>query len=178
MSNKVVAAVLVGALALTMLYIAFAYVTLVSFGTILELSLEREVEIVTVTKEVEKEVVRETIVETIVEPDGIKYAGTFTCTAYDLSGCGKAPDDPWYGITAGGTTATEGRTIAADWSVLPKGTVVYIEGVGVRTVEDVGGAIKGYDIDVFIPDHTQAMVFGVQKLEVWILEPNEKGDLQ
>jgi 3D (Asp-Asp-Asp) domain-containing protein len=174
MSNKVVAAILAGVFAITGLYLALAYVTLVSFGTMLELSLEREVEIVTVTKEVEKEVVR----ETIIEPDGIKYAGTFTCTAYDLSGCGKAPDDPWYGITAGGTTATEGRTIAADWGVLPEGTVVYIEGVGVRTVEDVGGAIKGYDIDVFISDHTQAMVFGVQKLEVWILEPNVKGDLQ
>jgi len=174
MSNKVVAAILAGVFAITGLYLALAYVTLVSFGTMLELSLEREVEIVTVTKEVEKEVVR----ETIIEPDGIKYAGTFTCTAYDLSGCGKAPDDPWYGITAGGTTATEGRTIAADWGVLPDGTVVYIEGVGVRTVEDVGGVINGYDIDVFISDHTQAMVFGVQKLEVWILEPNVKGDLQ
>ena len=44
--------------------------------------------------------------------------------------CGKET-----GITASGTKATEGRTVAAD---LPFGTVVHIEGLGEYIVEDRG----------------------------------------
>ena len=34
------------------------------------------------------------------------------------------------------------------------GTKVYIEGLGVRTVEDRGGAIKGNRVDVFVSTHS------------------------
>lgn len=59
--------------------------------------------------------------------------------------------------TASGTTCTEGRTIAADTSILPFGTVIYIEndplgGDGYYTVEDTGSAVKGHIIDIFAED--------------------------
>lgn len=59
--------------------------------------------------------------------------------------------------TASGTTCKEGRTVAADWSIFPKGTVIYIEndplgGDGYYTVEDKGGAVKGYIIDIYAED--------------------------
>jgi len=98
----------------------------------------------------------------------MKYAGTFVVTAYNASAacCGVWAD----GITASGTTATEGRTIAADWSILPVGTVVYISDIGYRTVEDKGGAIDGLDIDLFMDSYSDCVQFGRQELDVWILK--------
>lgn len=59
--------------------------------------------------------------------------------------------------TASGTTCTEGRTCAADWSIYPAGTVIYIEndplgGDGYYTVEDKGTGVKGYHIDIYAED--------------------------
>ena len=59
--------------------------------------------------------------------------------------------------TATGATCTEGRTCAADWSIFPAGTVIYIEndplgGDGYYTVEDRGGGVKGYHIDIYAED--------------------------
>ena len=59
--------------------------------------------------------------------------------------------------TATGTTCTEGRTCAADWSIYPAGTVIYIEndplgGDGYYTVEDRGPGVKGYHIDIYAED--------------------------
>ena len=54
------------------------------------------------------------------------------------------------GITYSGAKAVDGITIAADLSVLPLGSWVYIESVGVRKVEDIGGAVKGKLIDIYI----------------------------
>ena len=59
--------------------------------------------------------------------------------------------------TATGTTCVEGRTCAADWSIYPAGTVIYIEndplgGDGYYTVEDRGPGVKGYHIDIYADD--------------------------
>lgn len=69
----------------------------------------------------------------------------------------KMKDGSYSKSTASGTTCTEGRTVAADWSIYPKGTVIYIEndplgGDGYYTVEDKGGAVKGYIIDIYAED--------------------------
>ena len=95
--------------------------------------------------------------------------GEFTITAYCPCErcCGKDPSDPRYGITATGTVATEGRTIAVDPSVLPYGTVVYIDGQA-YTVEDCGSAIKKNRIDIFFAEHEEALQWGVQEKEVFI----------
>ena len=95
--------------------------------------------------------------------------GIYTITAYCPCEqcCGKEVDDPLYGITATGTTATEGRTIAVDPSVIPYGTVVYIDGQA-YVVEDCGGGIRGNQIDIYFDDHETARQWGVQEREVWI----------
>lgn len=72
-------------------------------------------------------------------------------------------------LTASGVRPREGRTIAADWSVLPKGTRVRIPGAGVRVVEDKGGAIKGRRIDLFMESHAAALEWGRRKVAVEVV---------
>lgn len=58
------------------------------------------------------------------------------------------------GITATGTKAKDGRTIAVDPDVIPFGTRVYIDGIGYRVAEDCGGAVHGRHIDVYVDRST------------------------
>lgn len=99
--------------------------------------------------------------------------GEFKLTAYCACKkcCGKDESDPWYGITASGTRATAGRTIAVDRNVIPLGTEVVING---RTyiAEDVGGAIKENRIDIYFDTHEEALEFGVQYATVYIINNN------
>ena len=74
------------------------------------------------------------------------------------------------GHTASGTIPEEGRTIAVDPAVIPLGSVVYVEGYGVRVAEDTGAYIKGNRMDLFIEDWNEAKEFGRKKLQVVILE--------
>jgi 3D (Asp-Asp-Asp) domain-containing protein len=94
------------------------------------------------------------------EPQSI---GTFKLTAYCACPlcCGEWSD----GITYMGTTATAGRTIAVDPTIIPLGSTVYINGEE-YIAEDIGGAIKGHRIDIFHPTHIDALEFGVQYAEV------------
>ncbi|MCL4219589.1 MAG: 3D domain-containing protein [Candidatus Hydrogenedentes bacterium] len=73
------------------------------------------------------------------------------------------------GVTASGTKAEPG-TIAADTSLYPFGTVMYIPGYGYGKVEDRGGAIKGNHIDLYFKTHKQALKWGRQNkaVTVWI----------
>lgn len=66
--------------------------------------------------------------------------------------------------------AEQGVTIAADWDVLPPGTIVYIDGLGERVVQDRGGAIKGNAVDIYFEDHDEALVFGRQAVRLYIIE--------
>lgn len=75
---------------------------------------------------------------------------------------GKRPGDPGYGITATGRIAQPQHTIAVDPALIPLGSIVYIDGIGYRVAEDVGGAIKGRHIDVFFANDDQARLFGVK----------------
>ena len=76
--------------------------------------------------------------------------------------CGKAD-----GITASGTKATEGRTIAADH--LPFGTVVIINGHKYVVEDRFGGGYKDR-IDIHHESEDAAWDFGRQEIEVEILE--------
>ena len=87
--------------------------------------------------------------------------GTFTITAY--CGCKKCSGSK---KTASGTTPTEGRTIAADTSILPYGTQVVIDGV-VYTVEDCGSGVRGNHIDIFFATHEKAVAFGKKAVKVY-----------
>ncbi|MTV47728.1 hypothetical protein GJ688_01865 [Heliobacillus mobilis] len=90
---------------------------------------------------------------------------TYEITAYTLSDKGMNGR----GITASGTRAKPGRTIAAGPEI-PFGTKVIIEGVGERIVEDRGGAIRHGHIDLLVSDTKTALEFGRQHLKVHILD--------
>lgn len=89
-----------------------------------------------------------------------KKAETYTLTAYCPCAicCGKCDR-----ITASGTVATQGRTIAVDPNVIPYGTKVHIEGLGTYVAEDCGSGVQGKRIDVFFDSHEEALEFGVQE---------------
>ena len=77
-----------------------------------------------------------------------------------------------------GRTATGHRVrrgiVAADPRVLPLGTVVRITGPrkgyrGTYRVLDVGSAVKGREIDIFMPSCREAKRFGRQRVQLHVL---------
>lgn len=79
--------------------------------------------------------------------------------------CGKWAN----GITATGTVATQGRTIAVDQSVIPLGSKVSINGQ-IYVAEDTGSGVNGNSIDLYFESHSEALNWGVRNLEVIVLE--------
>jgi 3D (Asp-Asp-Asp) domain-containing protein len=79
--------------------------------------------------------------------------------------------------TASGTIPTVGRTISADWTVLPPGTRVIINGAE-YVVEDRGSGIVGNKIDMYFGDwqdgaHDRALEHGVRSVEVFLVESED-----
>lgn len=108
----------------------------------------------------------------------IRSLGEFRLTAYCpcIKCCGKwsheHPQNQYDGFiqkTASGAIPKENHTIAADWNVLPKGSKVLINGTE-YLVEDKGGVVTDNRIDIFFEDHKEALAFGVQYAEIFIIE--------
>ena len=72
--------------------------------------------------------------------------------------------------TASGRTPRVNHTIAADTSILPMYSKVYIEGWGTYTVEDRGGAIKGKRLDIFVASNKIANQYGVKYADVYLVK--------
>lgn len=106
----------------------------------------------------------EELIEDTTEPELVSL-GTYTLYGYCPCSkcCGKWSGGP----TASGAMPQEGRTVAADWSVLPAGTEIYVEGVGWRVVEDTGAGIDGHTLDVYYDSHEAALGHGVQEAVVY-----------
>lgn len=100
------------------------------------------------------------------EESNLVYMGRFKLTAYCACSkcCGKSD-----GITATGTKAKQGRTIAVDPKQIPYGTKVVING-HTYVAEDCGGSIKNNRIDVFFNSHKEALQFGVQYADVYVVK--------
>lgn len=82
----------------------------------------------------------------------------FHVTAY----CGCYSCSEGYGTqTSTGVTAEAGRTIAVDPDVVPYGSKVQING-HTYVAEDCGGAINGYEIDIYMDEHSSTDCFGSQ----------------
>lgn len=117
----------------------------------------------------------------VIEKDGMSFGvkqvlEDVTLTAYHAgySSTGKTEDHPQYGKTYSGTTVEEGRTVAVDPKVIPMGWWVYIEGVGLRKAEDIGSAIKGKIIDVYMESENEANRFGRKRGHtVYVVGPNK-----
>lgn len=97
--------------------------------------------------------------------------GTFRVTHYCV--CAKCCDVET-GITSSGREAVADYTIAVDPSIIPLGSIVYLDyGDGVLheyRADDTGGAVKGYTIDVCCEDHATALALGVREATVYLQE--------
>ncbi|HHV95336.1 MAG TPA: DUF348 domain-containing protein [Clostridiaceae bacterium] len=97
-------------------------------------------------------------------------------TAYTSSykDTGKTPDHPHFGITYTGMKAKRG-VIAVDPRVIPLGTRVYVECLGntpdygYAIAADIGSAVKGDLIDVYVDTQQEADSWGIKKVRVYIL---------
>lgn len=68
--------------------------------------------------------------------------------------------------TASGELARPNFTVAVDPNVIPLGTEICIEGLGVFKAQDTG-AFSGNVIDIYFEDHDAALEFGRQTANVW-----------
>lgn len=91
----------------------------------------------------------------------MKSLGDFTVMAYFKGGNGLK--------TATGVTCRQGRTVAVDPKVIPYGTYLWIEGVGMRVAEDCGG-FTGNVLDLYFKTESQCWDWGKRTREVWIVE--------
>lgn len=108
-------------------------------------------------------------------PDGLRltYIGEFNCTAYCSERythiCGTGD-----GMTASGAPVQAGITVAVDPDILPLGSAIYIEGVGLRYAQDTGSAVKGHSLDIAVDTHEEALGWlGYGTHRVWLLEGGE-----
>ncbi|WP_153730538.1 3D domain-containing protein [Sporosarcina obsidiansis] len=62
------------------------------------------------------------------------------------------------------------KVIAVDPDVIKLGTKVHVEGYGYAVAGDIGSAIKGNKIDVFIPNKTRAYQWGRKNVTIKILD--------
>ena len=97
-------------------------------------------------------------------------AAEFELTFYTKE-CGFPWDD---GNTYTETKATPGRTIAVDPEMIPLGSHVWIDDFGWMVAEDVGGAIKGNIVDIYMgagPDARKAaMRYGRQNKVIMFVD--------
>ena len=81
-----------------------------------------------------------------------------------------SPQDPGLGkYTARGNLVTYG-IISVDPNVIPLGTRVYIPGYGEAVADDTGGAIVGNRIDIAFDTYEEAVNFGRQSIQIYILD--------
>ncbi len=97
--------------------------------------------------------------------------GDFSITHY--CHCKKCTGNEKKGKTFTGYYPKEGRTIAVDPKVIPLHSIVYIEGIGYFVAEDIGEAIKGNHIDIYVENHEKAIKLGTlnnNKKKVYIMK--------
>ena len=92
-----------------------------------------------------------------------RHLGSFAMTAYTQYH--SAPRR-----TASGSMPAVGRTVAVDPRVIPLGTKLHIEGVGVRIAEDTGRKIRGKELDLYLSSIGACSRFGVRARNVYILD--------
>lgn len=96
-----------------------------------------------------------------------EYIGEYTITAYC---CEKYPHICGGGNTASGHAPIPNLTCAvSDLNKYPIGTVLFIEGIGIRVVQDTGG-FGSTKMDVAVKTHKEASSWKNEKRKVWIVK--------
>ena len=93
--------------------------------------------------------------------------GVFDITGY--CGCEVCCGKKEKYLTKTETIPRAGYTVAADPSILEMGTKVEIGGI-VYTVEDTGESVTGNVIDIYFDTHEEAVRFGRQRKEVYLVQ--------
>ncbi len=108
--------------------------------------------------------------------DWSKYPSVeVTATGYTagVESTGKTPASPEYGVTYSGIRVKRDlySTIAADLSVFPIGTILWVPGYGYGVVADKGAAIKGNSIDLYYETVQDVYEqWGKKKITVYVIE--------
>jgi len=89
------------------------------------------------------------------------FSGLWTVTAY--CPCRKCCGPRARGVTASGTRAD--HRLVAGPPEIPFGAIVSVPGYGLVRCEDRGGAIRGRRLDVLMPDHAEALAWGVRHVQ-------------
>ena len=95
----------------------------------------------------------------VLRPPTLKLLGNFLVTCYDLTG-----------VTASGDQAGP-QSVAVDPSVIPLGTQIYVQGIGMRRADDTGGAIIGDHVDIWEPTYYACANWGAQVRSVYQVRP-------
>lgn len=101
------------------------------------------------------------------DPSNVKKTIKMTATAYtaNCKGCS--------GITKTGLNLRKNpglKVIAVDPKIIPLGSKVWVEGYGIAIAGDIGGAIKGNKIDLFMNKKATANQWGRKKVTVKVLK--------
>jgi len=106
---------------------------------------------------------------------------TVTATGYTagFESTGKKQGHPEYGITYSGVKVKRDlfSTVAADLTVFPIGTILFIPGYGYGVVADKGGAIKGNKLDLYYNSVEDVYKhWGKRQVDVYVVQ-NGNGKL-
>ncbi|WP_336045889.1 3D domain-containing protein [Solibacillus ferritrahens] len=101
------------------------------------------------------------------DPSNVKKTIKMTATAYtaNCKGCS--------GITKTGLNLRKNpslKVIAVDPKIIPLGSKVWVEGYGIAVAGDIGGAIKGNKIDLFMNKKATANQWGRKQVTVKVLK--------
>ncbi len=115
--------------------------------------------------------------------DPFKYIfsrlGEFSATFYTEWEDGILPEQASFRITKMGNIAKRWWTVAMDPSVVALGSYVYIPqlsrmpGGGIFHVEDIGSAIKGNRVDIYVGDMTLALDLWKRDVTLYVLRSGE-----
>lgn len=97
------------------------------------------------------------------KPSGLKYKTKISgvrAVSYHFSGTPRG---------AYGLPCTYG-TAAVDKNVIPLGSLLYIEGYGYAIANDVGTAIKGNTVDLYMENIKQCYKWGARTVNVYVIE--------
>lgn len=85
---------------------------------------------------------------------------------------GKTAENDAYGITATGTNATAGRTLAVNPHAVNLGSIVEIDGVE-YIAEDTGADLWGTEYRIYFDTHEEAQEYGTRYAHSFILHKGE-----
>ena len=97
------------------------------------------------------------------KPSGLKYKEKFTdvrAVSYHFGGNPRGA----YGLPC------EYGTCAVDKNLIPLGSLLYIEGYGYAVANDVGSAIQGKTVDVYMEKAAQCGIWGARWTTVYVID--------